>query len=200
MSTIGANFFRWVQGATFYVDMHREAVEFALATTAIPEPTWIDVGCGPGLVARLAADQGARATGIDSDPAMISAARRNPGAARFELGNADGLAAGSADIVSAASLLFGASDPRSMAATLWAAVAPGGSLLVVETTTQMTVDRARAIAAEIPPHRRHALMLWARSRGGNVFDRSALDALAPGHRTITPLLHGLAEAIVVARP
>lgn len=200
LSTIGAQFFRWVQGATFYADLHREAVEFALGATPIAQPRWIDVGCGPGLVARLAADRGAMATGIDIDPAMIRSANQHPGDAQFATGSADGLVAQSADIVSAASLLFGASDPRSMIATLWAAVAPGGALLLVETTANMTVERARIVAADIPPHRRCALMLWARSRGGTVFDRGALGAIPSEGRITLPLLDGLVEAILVAKP
>lgn len=200
VSALGASFFRWVQGADFYIDLHREAVDLALATTATPAPTWIDVGCGPGLVARLAADRGSLATGIDRDPAMIRAARRHPGTARFASGTADALAAGSADVVSAASLLYGASDPRSMVATLWAAVAPGGALLIVETTSLMTVDRARARAQEVGPRRRQALTLWARARGGTAFDRTALDFIPSELRTTSPLLHGLVEAIIVAKP
>ena len=199
-SVIGAKFFRWVQGATFYVDLHREAVEFTLGATPTAQPRWIDVGCGPGLVARLAADRGAAATGIDRDPAMIRTANRRPGGARFALGSADGLAAHSADIVSATSLLYGGSDPRSMIATLWSAVAPGGALLLVETTANMTVERARAVAADIPPHRRRALMLWARSRGGTTFDRTALDAIPSEGRTTLPMLDGLVEAILIAKP
>lgn len=198
--SITASFFTWVQGATFYIELHREAVDRTLATTAMPDPRWIDVGCGPGLVARLAAERGALVMGIDSDPAMITAANRHPGVARFALGNADELAVASADIVSAASLLFGASEPKSMVATLWAAVAPGGALLIVETTTHMTVDRAREVASDLPRHRRHVLTLWARSRGGKAFDRTALDDLPTEDRSTIPLLHGLAEAIIIPKP
>ena len=56
--------FTWLQGADFYRELHREAVE------ALPRgsgETWLDVGTGPGLVARLAAANGYRATGIDAD-------------------------------------------------------------------------------------------------------------------------------------
>ena len=199
-TSITARFFDWVQGAGFYVDVHRDAVELALATAATTAPSWADVGCGPGLVARLAAERGARAKGIDTSPAMIRAARRHPGTALFEVGDAADLAAEPTDIVSAASLLCGVPDPRSTAATLWAAVRPGGALLVVETTATMTVDAARRIAPDLDPHRRHALGLWARSRNGTAFDRRALEAIPAELQTVTPLLHGLVEAIIAVKP
>lgn len=200
MSAISARFFEWVQSATFYVDLHREAVELTLATIATPSPTWIDVGCGPGLVARLAAEQGASAMGIDTDPAMIRAAERHHATARFELGDATGIAAASADIVSAASLLYGASDPRPIVATLWRAVRPGGALLLVETTPAMTLEAARCISHELPSRHRQALHLWARSRNGHTFDQAALDPIPTQGRTNTKLLHGLVEAIIVVKP
>lgn len=200
MSAIGARFFEWVQSATFYVDLHREAVELTLATMATAAPSWVDVGCGPGLLARLAAEQGASVEGIDADPAMIRAARRHLTTARFELGDAGELPAASADVVSAASVLYGAPDPRSMAATLWAAVRPGGALLFVETTPAMTIDAARRISPVLPRHHRRALHLWARSRHGQTFDQSALDRLPTQDRTRDKLLHGLVEAIIVIKP
>jgi ubiquinone/menaquinone biosynthesis C-methylase UbiE len=200
VSAISARFFEWVQNATFYADLHREAVELTLATMATPAPSWVDVGCGPGLLARLAAEQGARVEGIDTDPAMVRAARRHPTTARFELGDAGELPAASADVVSAASVLYGASDPTSMVATLWAAVRPGGALLLVETTPAMTIDAARRISPVLPRHHRRALYLWARSRYGHTFDHSALDQLPTQHRTRHKLLHDLVEAIIAVKP
>jgi SAM-dependent methyltransferase len=200
MSAIGARFFEWVQGATFYVDVHRKAVELTLAAIATPAPRWVDVGCGPGLIGRLAAEQGASVEGIDTDPAMIRAARRHPGTERFKVGDAGGLSAASADVVSAGSVLYGASAPASMVDALWAAVRPGGVLLLVETTPAMTIHAARRISPDLPPHRRRALHVWARSRDGHTFDQSALDPVPTQDRTSTTLLHGLVEAIVAVKP
>ncbi len=60
----------------------------------------LDVGCGPGHVARYLAGQGVAAEGVDLSPAMVAVARRlNPGL-RFtaadmrSLGRADGSVAG----------------------------------------------------------------------------------------------------------
>jgi hypothetical protein len=43
-------------------------------------------------------------------------------------------------------------------------------------------------------------MLWARSRSGTTFDRTALDAIPSDGRTTLPMLDGLVEAILVAKP
>lgn len=200
MSAISARFFDWVQGATFYSDLHREAVDLALAAVSeMSSPTWVDVGCGPGLLARVVAERGAQVTGIDTDPSMIRTARRHPSPARFEVADAADLPAGSADIISAASLLYGLQHPSTTAATLWAAVRPGGALLLLETTAAMTPDAARRLAHRLPSHRRQALTMWARSRGGRTFDRTSLDAIPPEQQVSMPLLYGLVEAIVAVK-
>ncbi len=203
VSAASAQLFSWVQRAAFYEDLHRTAVELALATRTAPgAPSWTDVGCGPGLVARLAARAGADSCGIDVDPAMIRTARRHPeaGECRLRIGAASDLPAASTDIVSAASLLIGVADPAGVATSLWNAVRPGGALLVVETTTAMTIERARRIGRDLPAHDRRVLRLWARTRGGRSFDHHALDGIESERRTTTPVFHGLVEAIVITKP
>ena len=97
--------FTWLQGADFYRDLHRCAVQNLPPGKG---KTWLDVGCGPGLVTRLAAEHGYRAQGVDTNPRTIKAAQRlalnHHSSAEFAIGN---IAASplSADVVSAASLL-----------------------------------------------------------------------------------------------
>ena len=70
---IGAVLFTWLQGAEFYKDLHKQAID------ALPSgegKTWVDLGCGPDLVSRLAAANFYDVTGIDTDLSMIKAARR----------------------------------------------------------------------------------------------------------------------------
>ena len=70
---LAATLFTWLQGADFYRDLHRQAVD------SLPEGNgkrWIDIGCGPGLVTRLAVARGYAATGIDTSAGMVKAARR----------------------------------------------------------------------------------------------------------------------------
>ncbi|HEY8708423.1 MAG TPA: methyltransferase domain-containing protein, partial [Burkholderiaceae bacterium] len=73
MGALSARFFGYVQDADFYRDLHREAV--ALLPPGAGK-TWFDMGCGPGLVARLAHDRGYDAVGFDLDPHMVGLARR----------------------------------------------------------------------------------------------------------------------------
>jgi len=133
---LGAMLFSWDQSAPAYRSVHREVVDRLGPGEG---RTWLDVGCGPGLVARLAAARGFEVSAVDTDPAMVRLAGRRHGGqppiAAWVADAADPLPAH--DVVSAASLLCQLPDPGHGLATLWAAVRPGGTLLVIETTDQM---------------------------------------------------------------
>jgi SAM-dependent methyltransferase len=194
-----ARFFAWVQDAGFYAELHRVAV-------ALVPPSggrWLDVGCGPGLVAGLAADAGFDAVGVDRDPDMVRLAeRRHRGrdALRFETGDLETIVPCSADVVSAASLLAALPEPRAGVRRLWDAVRPGGTLLLVETTEQMTPDRAGRIAAGLPPHGRVALTLWSHARRGRAVDLGMLSNVGATTVATTPMLDGLVAATVLTKP
>lgn len=139
--------FTWLQGADFYHDLHKQAVE------SLPigqGETWLDVGCGPGLVARLATHRGYNVTGIDTDPQMIAVAKRiayrTNSSVDFQTADFASLPAGSAKVVSAASLLAVLPDREAGLRSLWQILRPGGMLLIIEPTRQMTIENAnRAI-------------------------------------------------------
>jgi SAM-dependent methyltransferase len=197
MTKASAGFFTWVQGADFYTDLHRAA----LAMVTPDEGHWLDVGCGPGLVARLAADTGFTVTGIDRDPQMVRTARRRARgrAITFEVGQVEDLGPEISDVVSATSLLCTLPDPAAGLNRLWDAVRPGGTLLVVETTAAMTPAYVRTIASALPPRRRAALTLWARARHGRSLDPAILDRIPADHHRTAPLLHGLVNATILTR-
>ena len=199
MSATAALLFTRVQGAGFYRRYLQEAIEL------LPPDgggTLLDVGCGPGLLARLAAARGYRATGIDPDAAMVAAARRlarreGSPAEYVRLGLFEALeATAPADVVAAASLLAVLPDRAAGLAALWRLVAPGGALLVVEATPRMTVARANdLIAAGLPGPRPRLLRLWARGRQGATVDPAIYDGLPDVDGCqITELLGGLVEA------
>jgi SAM-dependent methyltransferase len=195
VSWFSARLFTWIQGAAFYTDVHAEAVRL------LPRGDgrrWLDVGCGPGLVARLASERGYDALGIDRDPAMVRAARdlTQNERCRFEVGELGrGVAERhSAHVVSAASLLIVLPDPRAGLVELWDCVSPGGTLLVVETTEQMTPERARSVAPHTRPGRRAALSLWARARSGRALDPRLFDTIDARARGDHALLDGLVRA------
>ncbi|SIR76062.1 2-polyprenyl-3-methyl-5-hydroxy-6-metoxy-1,4-benzoquinol methylase [Sphaerotilus natans] len=174
MSAFSAWFFAQVQAADFYRALHREAV--ALLPAPSPGARWLDVGCGPGLVARLAAERGYRVLGTDLDPAMVAQARRQArragSAATFEaadlLADPPGGGAGPRfEVVSAASLLVVLDDRAAGLRRLLARVAEGGTLLLVEPDASMTPQAAAALRARLGPalgRGAWVLSLWARTR------------------------------------
>ncbi|MCB9689437.1 MAG: class I SAM-dependent methyltransferase [Alphaproteobacteria bacterium] len=194
MGVASSRLFQWIQGAPPYVDVHRAAVEVLPAGDGA---RWLDVGCGPGLVARLARDHGYDVTGLDRDPAMIEAARSHDeaGGCRFEVGDLASMDGEPVDVVSAASLLIVLPDAADGLRALWSRVRPGGALLIVETTPAMTPEHARAWAREHPSH--PALWLWARVRRGRSVLSDALDtAIDAASVERHALLDGMVEARV----
>lgn len=199
MSRAGAALFTWLQHAPFYDEAHRDAVAL------LPDGwgrRWLDVGCGPGLVTRLAAERGYVAMGVDPDEAMLRAARRSSGTAacRYECGGLDDLASHPQyDVVSATSLLCTVTDPERALLQLWSRVAPGGTLLIVETTSAMTPANVRRVVGTDDVVAHPALKMWAVVRRGRHVDRSVLHSVsAAGHRCV-PLLGGLVQAWLLTR-
>lgn len=190
MGWLGAHLFTRLQATPFYRRLHEDAV------TALPpgdRRSWIDAGCGPGLIPRLAAAHGYAAIGIDHDDAMVTMARRlDPtGRARYQTAGLP-VPTSPAAVVSASSLLVAMPDPTAGLAHLWAAVAPGGALLVIEAASAMTLANANALMAREEWARpSHLLRLWAFLRQHRTWDARALAPLRPLTR---PLLGGLVEA------
>lgn len=193
--------FTWLQGADFYLDLHRQAVESLPAGSG---KTWLDIGCGPGLVTRLAAERGYRALGIDTDPQMIAAAKRiacrNHSPAKFQTGDIASLPAESAYVVSAASLLAVLPDREAGLHSLWHLLRPGGFLLIVEPTHQMTSENAaRAIQNGLPKKRIAGLRVWANARQGKIVDPALYETLGAESIHFQPLLEGLVGAWVLQK-
>ena len=188
--------FTWLQGADFYFDLHKQAVESLPAGNG---ETWLDIGSGPGLVARLAAERGYRTLGIDTDPQMVAAAkriaRREHSSAEFQTDDFTTLPAESASVVSAASLLAVLPDREAGLRSLWRLLRPSGTLLIIEPTHQMTSDNAaHAIQNGLPPKCIMGLRMWANARQGNIVDPSIYETLGAQPIRFEPLLHGLVGA------
>ncbi len=197
MSAASALLFGWAQRSAAYASLHQEAVD--LVGPANDGATWLDVGCGPGLVARLAADRRYDVLGVDRDAAMIRAARRSgsrPGL-RFERA-ALGDDLPPADVVSAASLLCQLPDPAAGVEALWRLVRPGGTLLLVETTAAMSRATAVAAAPQRDVRSRRVLSRWGAAREGAAVPVAAFDLL-PADHAVVPLLGGTVVARVARR-
>ena len=194
---VTTHLFSWIQEAEFYFKLHSEAV--SLQPLAQGHQQWIDVGCGPGLVTRLAAARGYEALGIDVNPEMVTVARRiadrKKSSATFRVGSHEDLPEASASVISATSLLAVLPDPVAGLLGLWRGVRPGGTLLIVEPTAEMTVEHARQLIQNgLPAKRSFGLYLWATARQGRVVDPAIYARLHVAHQDYIPLLNGLVGA------
>src|SRR5258708_6794741 len=198
---MAAFIFSWIKGGDFYCDLHKAAVELLPPGSG---KTWIDVGCGPGLVARLATERGYWVRGIDASKQMIQTAQRLARKARltteFKTGDVFDLLPESAEVVSAASLLAVLGDKPAGLRSLWQGLRPGGSLLVIEPTAHMTLENAnRAIKNGLSGKRINGLRLWATVRQGNTVDPAIYERLGAEKVSFTPMLQGLVGAWVIQK-
>lgn len=195
MAWWSALFFARVQAAPFYRQLYADAL-------ALLPPgqgrRWLDVGCGPGLLSRLAHEQGYQVTGLDADPHMVARARRlAPQGPRFALGRVESLAQreAAADVVSAASLLAVLPDRAAALRELLGVLKPGGTLLVIEPSARMTPQAVADYLDEHPGLRdAWVLRLWARTRSPQRLVRAEHLQPPAGQLHCHPLLGGLVNA------
>lgn len=136
-------------------DMHVALVE---ALQPSPAERWLDVGCGAGNLAELAAGAGVHVTGIDLAPRLIEVAKARAEAGGYaidyRLGDAENLDVGDASfdaVVSSVGMIF-APDHARVAAELARVTRPGGRLAFSAWTPEGTVGAMfRALAGFQPP-------------------------------------------------
>ena len=106
-----------------------------------PDDHVVDIGCGPGSAAREAAGRGARATGVDPSPVMLSVARRLTVRNRSAITWADGAAEsvpvpdGGATVVWSVLCVHHWADIDAGLAEVRRVLAPCGRLLAIERRT-----------------------------------------------------------------
>ena len=113
-------------------DMHAALVH---ALSPVPGERWLDLGCGAGNVAELAAGAGAVVTGIDLSPRLVGVAKARAEAGGYDIaysvGDAEDIAGfedGSFDVlVSSVGMIF-APDHAAVAREAARVVRPGGRL------------------------------------------------------------------------
>ncbi len=125
-----------------------------------PATTLLDVGCGSGLAAALAADRGASVTGIDVAEGLLAYARRHVARARFVGGTFERLPFGddAFEVVRAFNSMPYADDLTRGLGELRRVTASGGTVVV---TAGSGLEQARCAArigalAERPPATDHA--------------------------------------------
>jgi SAM-dependent methyltransferase len=125
-----------------------------------PGSSWLDVGCGTGELALMAAETGAEVTAADLSPALVETARRQAaerGApVTFEVADAEALPYPdeSFDVVTSTVGAMFAPDHDAVAAELARVCRPGGKLGFTAWTTDGGVDEFFEIIASYapPPH------------------------------------------------
>jgi ubiquinone/menaquinone biosynthesis C-methylase UbiE len=159
-----------VQKAAFYKAAHELAV--ASLENGKNTKTWLDVGCGAGIVANLAYLHGYKTVGVDINPYMIEIANKNSISKEqiFSVCDSNLQSVKSANIVSAASLLFVSHNKKQMLDMLYSLVNSSGKLLIIETTQNMTLLNALKIFASQPKGGRFILLLCAFVRNGKCID------------------------------
>ncbi|MDQ3627688.1 MAG: class I SAM-dependent methyltransferase [Actinomycetota bacterium] len=119
----------------------------------------VDLGCGTGSLALLAAELGHRVTGIDFADAMVQRAQAKAERAgvhvRFVRGDASRppLLPGSTDVILVRHLLWALPVPADALAYWVTLMAPGGSFVLVEGSWSTGVGlRAEEVEALVEPH------------------------------------------------
>lgn len=132
----------------------------ALVDALRPRPgeRWLDLACGPGPVAELAAGAGARVTGIDLSPRLVEVARQRAEDGRFEIdyavGDCESLVAvpdASFDAVSSNVGIVFAPDHDATARELARVTRPGGRIGIVAWTIEGGVGRMFRMMAPFQP-------------------------------------------------
>ena len=114
----------------------------------------VDVGCGTGNASLLAAERGARVTGVDPAARLLEVARAEAAArgldATFALGEAADLplADGEADVVLSAFGVIFAPDPAAAASEMARVTAPGGRIVISAWIPTGPISAATRAAAE----------------------------------------------------
>jgi 2-polyprenyl-3-methyl-5-hydroxy-6-metoxy-1,4-benzoquinol methylase len=167
MSVLSTILFETLQKAPFYRNIFHQALQLV---EGIAGRSWLDVGCGPGELARMSVGNGFQTVGLDLDPGMIKRARKLsrglPNTPRFHQGQLNELPPGTFDVVSAASFLAVVPNTRAMVDQLWSRVRPGGMLLIIEPTSLMHPQFLKE--HPLPPGKHRWLAgLWARARQHN---------------------------------
>ncbi len=128
------------------------------AADAGEDDSWLDVGCGTGELAFLAAATGASIRGCDLSPVLVETARRQAAERDleipFEVGDVENLPYDNAtfDVVSSSVGAIFAPDHARAAEQLGRVCKPGGRLLLTAWTTEGRIgDFFRVIASYSPP-------------------------------------------------
>lgn len=96
----------------------------------------LDVGCGTGLLCKLALDRGATAAGMDASPTQLQVARERVPGAEFTLGEMETLpySDGQFDLITCSNALQYSMDAKGTLAEMKRITKPGGTVAIITGT------------------------------------------------------------------
>lgn len=149
----------WSAGAFEEVAVSIGDAHAALVDALAPQPgeRWLDVACGAGHVAELAAGAGARVVGIDISPRLIEVAERRAERAGLDIdyrvGDAEALDVPDAsfDAVSSSFGMIFAPDHDAVAREVARVLGPGGRLGFSAWTPESTIADLLGILGRFQP-------------------------------------------------
>lgn len=159
----------WMDGNYDYFSrfMESSAVEVLARVGVVPGSEWLDVACGSGQLALLAARAGASVTGVDIATNSIQAARGRAVSegldATFDEGDAEDLPYGDAsfDVVATLYGAMFAPQPDRVAHELLRVCRPGGRIVMANWTKEGFIgEMFRTFARFISPPGMPAPVLW----------------------------------------
>ncbi len=147
-------------------DLRREFAEFI---SPPPGTRVLDVGCGPGHLARWLAQRGCQVTGVDRGWRLIRIARRLAAReglpVRFERAPAERLPfAGAAfDLAVATTVIYWVEQPEAVLREMMRVTRPGGTLATLDPHASMNVAAVRTYCASEQVNRENTrkLVAWA---------------------------------------
>lgn len=150
-------------------DLRREFAEFLAPS---PGTRVLDVGCGPGHLARWLAQRGCQVTGVDRGRRLIGMARRwaereGVSSVRFERAPGEQLPFADAafDLTLATTVIYWVERPEAVLGEMVRVTRPGGQVATLDPHASMSVASVRAYCASRRLDRKDArkLVAWARA-------------------------------------
>jgi SAM-dependent methyltransferase len=161
-----ADHFRRVQETALWRRLHADLLDLLPPGNG---RSALDLGCGPGLFARMLHDAGYQVVGVDRELDMVDAARAavadKPGMS-FRTGDAErlDLPSDAFDVVVMTNLLFFLADPLIAVREMDRVCRPGGLVAVLNPAPALDLTAAARIAEEapVPDDERWVMFNWAR--------------------------------------